>query len=172
MGRRLSREWSSPRFTWSTSSAPGSPHTWQMRPYLANTRARRCFQSFGSRSLRVEPRVLADMELGGLDAVGRVRVALVPARRKVRAPALCHSLALPALVQPVINKGGLRFRVAELDGDRPAVYRHLHLDPLSRGGLDQRWGRHDHPAAEMVNVPARRTIRSSEPSAATSTQTW
>src|SRR5690606_25559941 len=172
MGRRLAREWSSPRFTWSTSSAPGSPHTWQMRPYLANTRARRCFQSFGSRSLRVDPRQLPDMELSCLHAVGRVHLDPVTARRKVRTPALGHSLDLPALVQPVINKGRLRFRVSGLDGDRPAVYRHLHLDPLSRGGLDQRWGRHAHPAAETVNVPARRTIRSSEPSAATSTQTW
>src|SRR5690606_37800795 len=125
------------------------------------------------RSLRVDPRQLPDMELSCLHTVGRVHLDPVPARRKVRAPTLGHSLDLPALVQPVINKGGLRFRVTELDSDRPTVYRPLHLDPLSRGGLDQRRSsRHDHPAAEMVNVPARRTIRSSEPSAATSTQTW
>src|SRR5690606_2404577 len=139
MGRRLSKEWSSPRFTWSTSSAPGSPHTWQMRPYLANTRARRCFQSFGSRSLRVDPRQLPDMELSCLHTVRRVHLNPVPARRKVRAPTLGHSLDLPPLVQPVINKGGLRVLAAELDSDRPACYRHLPLNPLSRGGRDQRW---------------------------------
>src|SRR5690606_37868614 len=115
MGRRFSNEWSSPRFTWSTSSAPGSPHTWQMRPYSANTRARRCFQSFGSRAFRVYPRHQHNTELRCLLTVVRIHLEPVPPSRRVRAPTLGHSVDLHALLQAVINKGGLRFRVAELD---------------------------------------------------------
>lgn len=99
--------WSSPARTWSTSSAPGWWHRWQVSPYVAKTSGLISLSQFaGSRDLRVSAReparhagrasATAQRPARASATAGNVGEAVPPMTQRIRATAVNgYGVAVP-----------------------------------------------------------------------------